>query len=53
MAKKIGKKQTNEKRVRTIILVALYAVLAVFIVFLFIFNSRYTDIYKSPKERRF
>lgn len=49
MANNIVKKQTNEKRIRTIILVALYAVLAVFIVFLFIFNSRYTDIYKSPK----
>lgn len=49
MAKDIRKKQTNEKRVRTIILISLYAVLAIFIVVLFVFNANYSGIYKSPK----
>lgn len=45
------KRQTNEKCVRTIVLIALYAVLAIFIVVLFVYNSRYTDINKTPHVR--
>lgn len=45
------KKQFKEKSVRTVIACALYAMLAIFIVCLFVFNAKYTDIYKSPKVR--
>ncbi len=49
MKKFSRKKQIKDNTVRKIICALLYAVLALFIVGLFLFNSDYAKIYKSPK----
>lgn len=51
MSGKIRKKRIKEKSARLIFCIALYAVLALFIALLFVFNSNYTKIYKSPQVK--
>lgn len=51
MVKSKGRKQINDTVIRAVFSVAMYAVLAVFIIVLFSLSADYTKIYNTPKVR--